>query len=253
MYRILLFGLLFSCGPPEYSLWQSDASFLKLNDRSIERLNDEEFEPFSVAITGDTQVVVGHLNTAKDRINNRDDISFTALLGDITDRGLKKEWMWAVNIIKKFDKPFIAVVGNHDGLNNAKDIYPKLFGDFNFFFDYRGVRFVGWNNNPFEWGPPDIEWLHAATDVDRRVVIMTHQPINDGYDSELWQEVLDRRNIIAAINGHLHNYGYQVKDGVPYYTVARVKKGVYGTMAILDSEVLFYNCARHCEAVEEER
>jgi predicted phosphodiesterase len=258
--KILSLLLLIGCAP-EYSPWQSNPSKRDLTAKHLAWLESKNINvPFKVALTGDPQAVIGHFDRVKDAINARDDIDFAVVLGDITDRGLKREWDWAGDIIEEFDVPVLTVVGNHDGLNNAKDIYPTMFGPFNYTFMVDGLKFVMWNNNRYEWGTPDFVWL-ANSVAGHRAVVMSHQPPgNDALtpaDNEEWSRIRGQGDVVASVHGHVHHYGYKHEtydEGVEVdvYTVDRVTGTHYGTMSV-DKEynITFENCSPICERIGE--
>lgn len=257
---LLLLLLLVGCGAPEFSPWQSNPSRRDLTAKHLAWLESKNITaPFKVALTGDPQAVVGHFSRVKDAINSREDIDFAVVLGDITDRGLKREWDWAGDIIEDFDVPVLTVVGNHDGLNNAKDIYPEMFGPFNYTFIVDDVfKFVMWNNNKYEWGTPDFDWL-AHSVAGYHSIVMSHQPPGSDTlspdDNDKWTDIRSRGNIRASIHGHVHAYSYKHETHdlgveVDVYTVDRVSGTHYGVMSVdKDYNITFEDCSPICEEV----
>ena len=259
MIKVLSLLLLIGCGTPEYSPWQSNPSKRDLTAKHLAWLNSKNITaPFKVALTGDPQAVVGHFNRVKDAINSRNDIDFAVVLGDITDRGLKREWDWIGDIVEEFDVPLLTVVGNHDGLNNAKDIYPAMFGPFNYTFNIDGLEFVMWNNNRYEWGTPDFGWL-ANSVAGYKAVVMSHQPPdNDALtadDNYIWTNIRSQGNIRASVHGHVHHYSYKHETydkgvEVDVYTVDRVTGTHYGVMSVDEQyNITFENCSSTCVKV----
>lgn len=242
------------CYSPEYSPWQSDIDHHDLTKTNLRKLKNGSL-PFTIAITGDPQAVVGDFDEVKLQINKRRDVSFSVVLGDITDRGLKREWNLAADIINSFDKPVLTVVGNHDGLSNAKSIYPKMFGPYNYSFYYGGVKFVMWNNNFYEWGDPDFDWLEKEVLDQYPVIVMSHQPPYSGtlleHHEDRWYQIRSGGDIIASLHGHQHSWGFYEEDGVDIYAVDRVSGTHYGIMKI-DGElnISFKNCSPVCLEVK---
>jgi predicted phosphodiesterase len=256
MVKYLLILLLISaCGMPEFSPWQADVEHHDLTAKHLAWLDhtDGEFEPFTVAISGDPQAVVGHFRRVIDIVNRRSDVEFLTVLGDITDHGLKSEWVWIGDSIEKSNKPVLTVVGNHDGLNNGQDIYNRMFGPFNYSFIYKNVKFVMWNNNAYEWGSPDFRWLRQEVDSHQRVVVMSHQPPYSGTltisDEIVWEDIRTNPNIIASLHGHVHNFNFKYEGELPIYTVDRVTDSHYGTVTIYEDSVVMENCSPVCEVV----
>ena len=47
-------------------------------------------------------------------INRRDSIDFVIHLGDLTDTGTIKEFVWARDYLSRLNKPYIVLIGNQD-------------------------------------------------------------------------------------------------------------------------------------------
>ncbi|RYZ86344.1 MAG: hypothetical protein EOP04_14075, partial [Proteobacteria bacterium] len=167
-----------SCGDP--SPWGSFETPLynNLTRKNLDMLQtgSETFEPFTVALVTDPQVVVTYLESCRKEINQRNDVSFSLLLGDLTDRSMRREFEWIGKIIADFRRPILTVIGNHDGLLYGEDIYKKMFGPLNYSFVYNQVKFIMFNDNTYEWGYPDFEWLENEIKSFPRVIIAAHQP-----------------------------------------------------------------------------
>lgn len=255
----LALGLILSIsgcgGPMQYSPWQSNPPNNDLTAKHLNELSKADtgvYEEFKIAILGDPQAVIGHLDRAASVINSRGDIDFTVIVGDITDRGMQQEFIWINDVLSKFNKPILTVVGNHDGLNNGKKLYAEMFGPFNYSFIYKDVKFVMWNNNAYEWSV-DVEWLAREVESHHRVVVLSHQPPGDGALSsaqeQRWKEIRQHPNLIASIHGHVHHYNFRQEDALPIYTVDRVTGSHYGTVTF-GEELRFHNCAPVCEEVK---
>jgi len=248
----LLFGLIIViCGCNiEYSPWQANPPAEGLTSKHLEWLMESDtgtFAPFKIAVAGDSQMVVGGLREVVDVLNNRDDIAFLVIVGDLTDLGLRREFIWINDTIKKCNCPVLTVVGNHDGLNNGPEIYTELFGPFNYSFTYRGIHFIMWNNNYYEWGEPDFNWLREEVESHDRNVIVAHQPPYAGtllpeHEAE-WKTIRENPRVIATIHGHVHHFDFYLEDGrLPIYTVDRVDGCHYGIIEFTPEGVAFYNC-----------
>lgn len=202
----------------------------------------DDFEPFKVALTADPQVVVGFLQSCRTEINKRNDIDFSLILGDLTDRSLGREFHWVGEIMKDFKRPILTVVGNHDGLIYGDTIYKKMFGPLNYSFIYNDVKFVMWNNNPYEWGYPDMDWLESEIASHPRVVIASHQPPGrvERYPevNDRWIELYDSPNLLGSVHGHMHNWAIQYINGKPAVTVARVMGTNWGILEFDESGAL---------------
>lgn len=250
--KLLPLILLLSCGQPEYSPWQSNPEDTSLTKKNLNRLGDGgSFTPFSVAITGDPQVAPGALDDVRKAVNTSD-VAFTVILGDITDRGLLREWRWVGEVIDRFNEPVLTVVGNHDGLNNGDKIYKEMFGPLNYSFIYKDIKFVMWNNNAYEW-KVDIDWLEGEVLSHDKVVVLSHQPpwsgtLSDSVESR-WKKIREYDGYIASLHGHVHRYSYQPGQP-PVYTVDRVTGTHFGRITFTNYSILLENCKPFCRRVE---
>lgn len=246
-FALIMFGGL-SCGDP--SPWGSFETplYTNLTQKNLDmlRTGSPTFAPFKVALVSDPQVVVSHLRDCRTQIDRRDDIDFTLLSGDLTDRSLRREFEWAAKILVEFRRPVLTVVGNHDGLLYGEEIYKKMFGPLNYTFIYNDVKIIMWNNNPYEWGYPDINWLEEQIKSHPRVIIVTHQPpgVVDRYPeiNTLWAELYKYPSVLGSVSGHLHNWGYQNIFGKPAVTVARVTDTNWGIMEVTEEGLSFQKC-----------
>lgn len=234
-----------------FSPWQSNVPATDLTAKHLQKLAGTDtgsFEPFTVAVAADLHSDAGELRNVVDVLNERGDIAFLLLVGDLTDFGMLIEFKWLNDTIEECDFPALTVVGNHDGLNNGPEIYNEMFGPFNYSFVYRGVQFVMWNNNPYEWGDPDLEWLEQQAESHCPSVIVAHQPPPPGHLLPGHQE--DRKHVrpggsvMAAVHGHGHKFDYRHEDdSFPVYAVAAVNGGHYGLIEFGDSGLRFFNCS----------
>jgi 3',5'-cyclic-AMP phosphodiesterase len=247
-FLILFLPLLISCGM-EYTPWSSKTKYTNINDTSIAKLGNPEKAPFKIALVGDPQMGPGGFHRVIKKINQRNDIDFIAILGDITDAGLISEWDWVGEGINNSKLPVIGVVGNHDGLSNGKDAYKRMFGKLNNSFDYKGVHFVIWNNNKLEWGTPNFKFLQNNSFSN--TFVMSHQPPGSGTlnksDEDKWDKA--RIGTLGSAHGHLHHFGLKVRENVPVYTVAKIVKEEYGIVSFGD-KTRFYNCDGACSEVD---
>lgn len=238
--RLLIMLTFLGCGGP--SPWHADPKYTDLTQKHLQKLSQHEQEhmaPFTFAIVGDSQVALEGFDKARKHIN-KSNADFTVILGDITDRGLNEEWDWVGDIINRFNKPVLTVVGNHDGLSNGKELYEEMFGPLNYSFLYNGVKFIMWNNNHYEWNI-DLDWLENEAEYYPSI-ILSHQPPYSGTmtheQEERWYKIRHNGNTIASIHGHMHKFNNRVEDGLPVFTVARVKNGEHA-IGKFDNDIIF--------------
>jgi predicted phosphodiesterase len=245
---LLPLWFLLTCGDP--SPWGSFTAspYQSLTQKNLDLLQQgsPEFKPFKVALVSDPQVVVSYLRECQREINMLDDIAFTVLAGDLTDRSLRYEFEWIARISQGFRRPILTVVGNHDGLIYGSSIYQAMFGPLNYSFVYNDVKFIMWNNNPFEWGYPDLAWLENEIISHPRVIIVAHQPPGsiERYPevNDLWANLYKFPSVLGSIHGHLHNWGLQYVNNKPALTVARVTGTNWGVMEVTDEGLKFKKC-----------
>jgi Icc-related predicted phosphoesterase len=166
--------------------------------------------------------------------------------------GLKREWSWVGDIIEKSNHPVLTVVGNHDGLTKGKDIYGKMFGDLNYSFVYKDVKFVMWNNNFYEWHDVALEWLEEKVSSHDRVVVMSHQPPYSGTmthaHEEKWKSIRSLDGYVASVHGHVHNFNYHFEEDTKtmIYTVDRVTGTHFALLNITEEGINIENCTPEC-------
>lgn len=124
-------------------------------------------------------------------VNRQDSIDFVIHGGDLTDFGIKKEYLLQHSILSKLNVPYIALIGNHDIIGKGDLVYEDLYGDENFSFRAGGspsnggnIRFICLNTNALEYDystpVPNFtfikEQLKETTEEDKRTVFVMHVP-----------------------------------------------------------------------------
>jgi predicted phosphodiesterase len=249
--------LLAACGKTaENSPWSQDVPYESLTATHLARLASVggPASDFKVALIGDPQMVQGDFREAIKKINEMD-VDFVAVLGDLTDLGLRREWLWVGDAIARSRHPVLTVVGNHDGLSKGSAIYKKMFGEYNYSFVHKGVKFVMWNNNFLEFGPPEVAWLDGEVSSHERVVVMAHQPPGEDVmpteTLDAWRTVRGKKSYKASLHGHLHKFGFynETETDTLVYTVSQVSNAVFGVMTVKADKIIFQNCTTECVEV----
>lgn len=246
-----LFLLSLSCSS-EMSPWDSKIpqKYQGLTQQHLNRLPKSETVdlPFSFALIGDPQGTPGDFKETIMKINQLQDLAFVLVLGDMTDYGLKHEYIWAAEAIEMSSIPVFTVIGNHDAISFGKRIYQKMFGPFNYTFEYAGIKFVMWNNNRMEFGETNFDWL--AKEADDRSIIASHIPpvldVHNAEELQQWQDINNNAGIISSLHGHRGSERsfYWQNAGIPYYVVARNRGRYFAIVTITEDRQLII---RHCQ------
>ncbi|MGD2033446.1 MAG: metallophosphoesterase [Bacteroidales bacterium] len=208
----------------EYSPYESDVPSENINLKEIEKINNSTVpsDTLKFALISDPHIHYDDLADAVNSINQYEGLQFIVCCGDITDRGLKQEFVWYRDIIGDSEYPVITVIGNHDYRSNGKKIYEKMFGPSNFSFVFMNYKFIAfddvvWENNNRS---PDFVWLQAELEKsDLPCILSAHIPPwsdqLEGIYNLVFREIISESNLILCIYGHQHSFSQQVFAGVP--------------------------------------
>jgi Icc protein len=209
---------LLSAGCIKTTPFDTDVEQRDLNDKNLARLLETQApRPFKFVVIGDTHDEYDDTARAVRIINARNDISFVAHTGDITDRGLLKEFEWTQAVFDDLEIPLLMSLGNHDAISDGKEIYRRMYGDYDYSFIYGNVKFIFFNSNELEFPgqAPNKEWLTAEVSDLRGAggaVLVAHQgppnPANAGAadSAAFYQDLLRGHDIILFAHGHLHDF-----------------------------------------------
>ncbi|MBK3519805.1 metallophosphoesterase family protein [Carboxylicivirga marina] len=218
----------------EYSPYQNivKSKWKKQNVSNYNKLlpeADEDFTPFRVGLISDSHSYYDEFEKQVKYINTRSDLDFIIHLGDVTLSANAREYDWYSDIMNNINVPVITIIGNHDCLGNGYDIYTEMFGESNFFFKYKDVKFVMFDDIIWEKKvtDPDFEWFDKALVNDSEyvhVIPFAHIPPWDEQFSLgnefLYNQIILRNNLNLSIHGHGHSYGYsQPYDDVNYLSI----------------------------------
>ncbi len=233
LYRIILLTIFvglfaLSCDEIiEYSPYQNivDSKWKKQNVTNYNKLlpeADEGFTPFRIGLIADSHTYYDEFEKQVKYINSRNDLDFIVHLGDITLSANAREFDWYSDIMNDIKIPVITLIGNHDCLANGYDIYTEMFGESNFFFRYRDVKLVMFDNIIWEKNviDPDFVWFDTALENDsdyKYVIPFAHIPpwgdqFNMGSEY-LYNQLLLKHNVELSVHGHGHSYGYSQPYG----------------------------------------
>lgn len=196
----------------------------------IEELNDNS-DTIRFVFMGDTQRFYDETVDFVTNVNKRSDIDFVIHGGDITDFGMSKEYIWMNDIMKHLRVPYVTLIGNHDIVGPGKEVWEKIYGDFNFAFELRKTRFVCLNTNALEFDystpVPDFDFMASfltdSTTVERTVVVMHAPPFDDQFNNNsglMFNYIIERyKNLQFCLHAHRHQLSTNdyFKNGILYY------------------------------------
>lgn len=215
-----------------------------INARNIERIETacRNRDSLCVAFISDSHHSYTDLCDMIADINKRDSVDFVVHLGDLTDTGTIKEFEWARDCLSRLQKPYVALIGNHDFLGTGDDIYCKIFDKTDFHFIAGRTKFLCINTNATEYDHmadiPDFQFLEDAVSVDsalfdRTIVCMHARPYSDQFNNnvakpfEYYIKLLP--GLMFCIFGHDHSMQKEdiFGDGIIYYGVTCVSDRQY--------------------------
>lgn len=244
-YYLLFAICLVSCDLIEYHPYdlESDNQPSNWNQTNINRLaeKDDNTDTLRFIFMGDTQRHYDETQDFVNAVNKRNDIDFVIHGGDITDFGMSKEYSWIHNIMKNLRVPYVALIGNHDIIGHGKDVYKKIYGDFNFSFLFRKTRFICLNTNALEFDystpVPDFDFmmrfLNDSSDIKRTVVVMHAPPLDDEFNNNsalMFNYMTEHyKNLKFCLHAHTHvliEKDY-FNNGIMYYGCEDISKRSY--------------------------
>jgi predicted phosphodiesterase len=235
--------LVASCSLFEYHPYETNISpeDKNLNNKAIAKIISAttEKDTLTIIAMGDTQRFYDEVDDFITSANTHE-FDFAILNGDITDFGLKDEFEWVHDRMRKLKKPYIGVIGNHDLSGNGEIIYEKMYGPVNDSFIVRRIKFIILNTNSREYQynghVPNISWLNselAEQDFDRAIVVSHIAPYDLDFDGNLEQAyssaLYQSGKVNLSLHGHRHSFqeGEPYKDGIRYIVSTSMDERMY--------------------------
>ncbi|MEA3317335.1 MAG: metallophosphoesterase, partial [Bacteroidota bacterium] len=208
---------------------------------NIESLLEKDTnDTIRIAFTGDTHRYYDEFDgfvNAINVLNKEKFIDFVIHVGDISDFGLPKQYIWGNSYLLNLDCPYFVVIGNHDLVGNGALAYKEMYGKYNFSFIYGDLKFVFINTNSREYNyngkVPDINWLDSqlqANDNFENAVVVFHVPPMDAdFDTDLEDDfhstIAKYNNVLFTVHGHLHKHEVYIPyaDNLTYVNVYGVQ------------------------------
>lgn len=249
-----------SCG---YSPWETEIDCHDYYLDNLQRLKQIEAATpgqlaFGVALLSDFHNELSDIKSTVDRINQRNDVDFALILGDLTDQGLAFEFEWACKALADLKVPRFYVIGNHDSISFGKDIFRENFAPFDYAFTYKDVKFILYNDNAYEFpGTPDYPFLEKeaavqAGEIRRKTIGVSHiPPVADVHTETEAAELrlfLYNYNFNLTLHGHHNNFFYWLDEfGIHHYVTSKIDGGNYGMLFVsVDDELSLQNCMGPC-------
>jgi 3',5'-cyclic-AMP phosphodiesterase len=214
-----------ACSLFEYHPYETNVRDRNLNAKAIDEIkaSTEGKDTLTVISMGDSQRFYDDLEDFV-KSANRQHADFVFLNGDITDFGLKDEYEWIHDIMKRLTIPYVAVIGNHDLSGNGEEIYEKMYGPTNQTFTLNRHKFIIMNTNGREYHfnkkVPDIGWLQDALRDDETfdyATVVSHiPPFDSDFDLDLENAYASALSESGKINLSLHAHKHGFKDTIPY-------------------------------------
>jgi predicted MPP superfamily phosphohydrolase len=195
-------------------------------------------------------------------VMNEQEADFLVELGDFKDQDSPPDeqktlsYLQAVeSVFCKFEGPKYHVLGNHDldslskaqflinientGIDSGRSFYS---------FDFNGVHFIvldanyksdeaDYDHGNFDWTdanipPAELHWLRRDLATSRGAVIILIHQLLDGTGphyvknpAEVRRSLEQSGRVLAVFQGHRHDGGYSLIEGIHYYTLKAMVEG----------------------------
>jgi len=203
------------------------------NLQLIEKMQVES-DTFKFAVVTDSHIFYTNLKSVIEDLNSNEDLSFVIFGGDLAEQGLLKEYELFYGMMEDLKMPYLTVIGNHDYSSDGGEIYAKMFGDYNYSFEFNENKFIFFDDIVWESNKvPDFDWLASElsnSTLFKNVFVIAHiPPFGDQFDLEMeqrYQSLMQANNVPLSIHGHTHNFLYENFYGgtVKYLTVPAPNK-----------------------------
>lgn len=244
-----------ACNEFEYSPYEIrlEEDEKNINSRNIARIQSLSISPddtLRFILTADVQGFYEENEAMVKDIKKRHNIDFLLMGGDLTDFGLAKEFKLIHEDFSTIGIPYVAVIGNHDAVNNGQQAFSAMYGDYNTSFAVGNSKFILLNTNYIEFDKqvPDLDWLEkelAASAAYENVFVLSHIPPQN-YEfgeekSERYYRLLSQYKASYSLHGHNHSFQeFSPFDGtVPYVQTAAAEDREYLLFTVIGENIDF--------------
>lgn len=151
--------------------------------------------------------------------------SFVIDVGDFVSHGFEKEYSFFLQQIEKSKIPFLVVTGNHEfRVPEGRSLYQKIFGEFDYFFDYGDTRFIILDNAGGKLTKEQLTWFEDKLKTDKKLkFVFLHKPpaiekwgndFNEGKDEFI--KLVVKYKVHTVFCGHMHSYDKKIIKGVQF-------------------------------------
>lgn len=215
-----------------------------INARGIEEIESmcRDKDTLRVAFISDTHCEYTEASEMIADINRRDSVDFVVHLGDLTNTGTTKEFVWCRDMMSKLEKPYVALIGNHDFLGTGDEVYVAMFGKMDFSFIAGRVKFVCLNTNATEYdyvaAVPNLDYMEEQMTedsllFDRTIICMHAAPFSDQFNNNVAKAFEHYVNLFPGLHFCIFGHDHYQKvlepydDGVIYYGVGSAEHRKY--------------------------
>jgi len=249
---IVILTLIVSVGIKLYSVF----TFPEIEDWNYKQIKkiDETHNSYSFAVFGDNRNSITTFNNLIHKLN-KDSIIFAIDVGDLVEDGEKEKFRFFINQIKKVNKPFLTVIGNHELRENGRANYYQMFGRFYYSFTVGKSYFIILDDaNEKRLDLWQLDWLKKELKKSQsykyRFVFM-HVPLYDprkGGDKKghslkdvtfarYLNKLFDKYHVSMLFCSHIHGYYKGYWQNTPFI----ITGGAGAKLAGTDPSHYFYH------------
>ena len=192
---------------------------------------------FTFAVMGDSQGNSKMLRLIAEEISARGP-EFVIHLGDCVPTARASLFDKFLEDIGELSMPVHLTPGNHD-IKGSSTLFYSYFGEGNYYFDWRGYRFISVDTSDQRIGDEELAWLREVlgTSHEMQVIVFTHVPPFDplsGGDhgllddtGRMFMDTMEEFGVRAVLAGHMHMFNHSRRNGVEYFVSGGAGGGLY--------------------------